>query len=339
MSIRQTDDQWDLFICHASEDKKDFVASLAAALAQFGLRVWYDEFTLKLGDSLSRSIDKGLSKSQFGVVVLSPYFFEKDWPEYELRGLTAKEIGAEKVILPIWHNVSRADVLAFSPPLADKLAINTSGKTPLQVALAIIEVVRPELFERVHRRFAFLDAQARATRETIAVSKIQKSPVRHRTLPDDLLRRIRLLRVVLLEVHPLSMTAWVDGFRRDMHPSDEIRVWERIAAAYAEFCMYTRLTHEQRKGVFTALLMLSMGVSQEEFVKHIPELSEDMAKLLMGCFMSSTPIIEVEAPDQLRDLVAADDGGEALDEPADTDDLPREVVDQLYKEIRQSGKI
>ena len=40
--------------------------------------VWYDEFTLKLGDSIRRSLDKGLKQSRFGIVVLSKAFFEKE---------------------------------------------------------------------------------------------------------------------------------------------------------------------------------------------------------------------------------------------------------------------
>jgi len=72
---------------HASEDKEALVQPLATALAAFGVRAWYDEFTLEAGDSLSRSIDRGLADSRFGVVVLSPSFILKPWPEYELRGL------------------------------------------------------------------------------------------------------------------------------------------------------------------------------------------------------------------------------------------------------------
>ena len=79
--------QHDVFVSHASEDKEAFVAPLAKILSQLGLKVWYDEFSLKLGDSLSRSIDKGLSESTFGIVVLSKPFINKSWTEYELRGL------------------------------------------------------------------------------------------------------------------------------------------------------------------------------------------------------------------------------------------------------------
>ena len=118
---------WDVFIAHASEDKEAFVRDLAVALAAKGLKVWYDEFTLTLGDSLRRSIDHGLTNSRFGIVVLSKNFFSKEWPQRELDGLVTKEVISGKLILPVWHNVSKEDVASFSPILADRLAV-TSGK-------------------------------------------------------------------------------------------------------------------------------------------------------------------------------------------------------------------
>ena len=118
--------KWDAFICHASEDKNEFGRPLAEGLRREGLKVWYDEFTLKVGDSLRREIDRGLRNSRYGVVVLSPAFFARDWPQWELDGLVAKEMDGKKVILPVWHNVTRADVRRYSPPLSDKIAANSS---------------------------------------------------------------------------------------------------------------------------------------------------------------------------------------------------------------------
>lgn len=117
---------WDLFISHASEDKADVARPLARMFAQNGLKVWYDEDTLTVGDSLRRSIDHGLANCRFGVVILSPHFFEKEWPQKELDGLVAREDGSGKRILPVWHNVTRKDVVKLSPPLADKLGVPTS---------------------------------------------------------------------------------------------------------------------------------------------------------------------------------------------------------------------
>lgn len=131
---------WDVFISHASEDKEEFVRELANTLTTRGLKVWYDEFTLRLGDSLRRSIDNGLSNSRFGIVVLSQNFFSKEWPQKELDGLVAKEESSEKFILPVWHKVTKKDVSNFSPILADRVAVS-SGKGMEHVVNEILNVV------------------------------------------------------------------------------------------------------------------------------------------------------------------------------------------------------
>jgi hypothetical protein len=140
--------QWDVFISHASEDKDSFVRPLADALGNLGISVWYDEYSLRLGDSLSRSIDKGLAESEFGLVVISPDFIAKPWPEYELRGLVAREIREGRVILPIWYRVTRDQILAFSPPLADKVALDTSRLAAEDVAIKLLREIRPDLYSK-----------------------------------------------------------------------------------------------------------------------------------------------------------------------------------------------
>ena len=78
--------EYDVFISHASEDKEDFVKPLVEALQASGYRVWYDDFTLKIGDSLRRSIDNGLKNSRYGIVIFSSAFFAKNWTQYEVDG-------------------------------------------------------------------------------------------------------------------------------------------------------------------------------------------------------------------------------------------------------------
>jgi hypothetical protein len=135
---------YDAFICHASEDKNEFVRPLAELLQRSRVEVWYDEFSLKIGDSLRRSIDIGLAKSRYGIVVLSPNFFNKSWPQWELDGLVQRQNDVlGNVILPIWHNVTKRDVIAFSPPLADKYAIpSTLGLD--KVVSKLLGTIRPE---------------------------------------------------------------------------------------------------------------------------------------------------------------------------------------------------
>lgn len=117
--------EWDVFISHASEDKEDFARPLAEGLRARGLKVWFDEITLTVGDSLRRSIDRGLAHSRFGIVVISPNFMRKEWTQKELDGLVGREVAGTKVILPVWHGVTTDEIRAYSPILADRFAVSS----------------------------------------------------------------------------------------------------------------------------------------------------------------------------------------------------------------------
>ena len=105
---------WDVFISHASEDKDSVARPLATALTSHRVSVWYDETTLRLGDSLRRSIDHGLANCRFGVVILSPQFFARNWTRQELEGMIARTTSSDMGILPVWHDVDKSEVLQFS---------------------------------------------------------------------------------------------------------------------------------------------------------------------------------------------------------------------------------
>ena len=133
--------KFDVFISHASEDKDEVVRPLAHALQAGGLKVWYDEFELKIGDSLRRKIDIGLAKSRFGVIVFSKVFLTKGWTNYELDGLVTKSVNGEQVLLPIWHNITKKEIIEYSPSLADKLARSTSTHTVEEIAEEIVALI------------------------------------------------------------------------------------------------------------------------------------------------------------------------------------------------------
>jgi hypothetical protein len=135
--------EYDVFISHASEDKEEFVRPLAEQLQRRGLKVWYDELELTIGDSLRGKIDHGLARSAFGVVVISRSFIAKQWPKAELDGLFAMEMsGGRKIILPVVHGISRQELERFSPMLAGKFAGN-SMKGASANADEIYKAVRP----------------------------------------------------------------------------------------------------------------------------------------------------------------------------------------------------
>jgi len=138
---------WDVFISHAGEDKAAVAVPLYDALTQLGVEVWFDQAELRIGDSLRRKIDQGLARSAFGVVIFSEHFFAKGWPQYELDGIVTRSNAGEQNLLPIWHKISKDEVRAQSPSLADKVARSTADFTVDEIADEIARRVRPDLFD------------------------------------------------------------------------------------------------------------------------------------------------------------------------------------------------
>ena len=127
-------DKRDYFISHAGEDRVECVRPLVEELEGRGHTVWYSEYELTLGDSLLRKIDEGLRSSRFGVVILSPSFFAKPWPQAELDGLATKAaVEDRKVILPIWHRLGHEEVAERSPLLGGLVGIETTRGIPTVV--------------------------------------------------------------------------------------------------------------------------------------------------------------------------------------------------------------
>jgi hypothetical protein len=117
--------KWDVFISYATEDREVVATPLAEALREKGLKVWYDVFELTPGKPLLRSIDEGLRESRFGLVVLSPSFFAREWPMRELSGLHACSIqqAGQPFLIPIWYQLSADDLAQLSPLLSDIVGI------------------------------------------------------------------------------------------------------------------------------------------------------------------------------------------------------------------------
>jgi hypothetical protein len=132
----QPDPEYDVFISHAWEDKKDFVDELVDELKKAGFKVWYDTNGIKWGDSMRQKIDEGLSRSKFGIVVLSPSYIapEKYWTKAELDALFSLESVNGKMLLPIWHHLTKQEVMAFSPIIANRKAMTTAAMTAKDIA-------------------------------------------------------------------------------------------------------------------------------------------------------------------------------------------------------------
>jgi Leucine-rich repeat (LRR) protein len=137
--------EWDVFISHASEDKT-LVDRLARVLTRAGLRVWIDSWQIRVGDRISASVDEGLRRSRFGVLLLSPAYLGRYWTMGELEALSALEASKKLYLLPVWHNLQQAQVLAFSPMLAGRRAADTADGVEA-VAAKLVDAIFYRIYE------------------------------------------------------------------------------------------------------------------------------------------------------------------------------------------------
>lgn len=143
MNEDQNIEKYDVFVSHAWEDKESFVDEFVQCLRELDLKVWYDKSEISWGDSMRKRIDEGLRKSTFGVAVLTPNYIadEKYWTKTELDGLFQLESINGKTLLPIWHNLTKKEVMEYSPIIASKLAMNTAIMTPKEIAEELKKLV------------------------------------------------------------------------------------------------------------------------------------------------------------------------------------------------------
>jgi hypothetical protein len=114
----------DIFICHASEDKKNVVIPLTKALDKYNITYWLDQNEIKWGDSLIKKINEGLGISKYVLVVLSIKFINKNWTQRELNSvLNLESSNGEVVILPliVGNENDKIEIFKNYPLLNDKL--------------------------------------------------------------------------------------------------------------------------------------------------------------------------------------------------------------------------
>lgn len=131
-----SNDEFDFFISHAYEDKKNFVDEFVRELRELDLKVWYDDNSIPWGWSLREEIDKGLRNSKYGIVILSPSYIEegKYWTKKELDGLFQKESIDKGKIVPVWYDLNKMDVFNYSPMISDLKAMTSANLTPREMA-------------------------------------------------------------------------------------------------------------------------------------------------------------------------------------------------------------
>ena len=275
--------EWDVFISYASEDKIEFVKPLAKKLRDRGVKVWYDDFEIKLGDSISKSIDKGLINSNFCLLILSKKFLSKDWTDYELKSIINKEVNGKKVILPIWHNISKDELKTYSLYLADKFALS-STMDENELMLKIIEAVRPDIINSNLLIHAVRQAQKESKVEFVNISKLKydNTPV-HKELPKHLIIATKTLVQLFTDVIRMDLNEMLYVFLKDWDFTTEFIIWNVIACSYLDFIKTKNISFSDvslKKDIFNVLLIISMNNRTSINANNYPALTQEQIEEL-----------------------------------------------------------
>ncbi len=128
----------DVFLSHAGPDKQ-VAGELYEELSARGLDVWFDGAELRLGESLTRQIDRGIARSRVGVVLVTEAFLEgRQWTEREVGGL----MSGRRRVIPVLEGVSFDDLAGYSPLLADLVGLSTETEGFGEIAEQIAATLR-----------------------------------------------------------------------------------------------------------------------------------------------------------------------------------------------------
>ena len=292
--------KWDVFISHATEDKEEFVMPLANKLREHGVNVWIDKFTLKIGDSLSKSINEGLREANYGVVVLSKFFLSKGYTEYELQSLISREIGNRKVILPIWHNINKSDIEQYSYYLTDKFALNSNEQTLSEIVEAIIEIARPDIYKTIENlhvtKVLYENSEVRKMdfhKFSHDMKKIMRNnPPKHEKLPLDTLVILRLIHEVYKEVDGLGYDERIEIYKYNTNPQREIIIESKNAAIYLDITSDRDYTIKQKAAIFATINLTSIDNSIKYEAVQSMDITKEEFENIKKLFKEFSPNID-----------------------------------------------
>ncbi len=282
--------EWDLFVSHASEDKDDIVKPLVQELESYGLKVWYDEFELKIGDSLSESIDKGIIHSKNGLLIISKSFLNKNWTDYELKSFIMKETEQGGNILPIWHNVTKKDMMNRSLFLADKFALSSSIGVK-KLAIKILQKIRPDILSSYALKSAVRNAYAeeKGKSEKVSIEELRDGKIVHKSLPNYIVASSFLISQIFSDVWDSDFNDFIENLARDWDYDREFFIWNVITSSYLMFIRNNKISFDdtkKKRKVFGDLVNLSFGIVEPTF------LSKDEFNILIQIYKYNYDFID-----------------------------------------------
>lgn len=128
------------FISHDFKDKDSLVRELANEMRSLNCPVWYDEYTLQLGDNLKDKIDEGINNSKYSIVILSKnYISNTTWANYEFNKIFKNE---NNILLPVWHGVGKDEVENFASDLSLIFGASTCNKSIKDLAKELVSKIK-----------------------------------------------------------------------------------------------------------------------------------------------------------------------------------------------------
>ncbi|MCD7877683.1 MAG: toll/interleukin-1 receptor domain-containing protein [Cloacibacillus porcorum] len=249
-------------------------------------------------------MDKGLSDSTYGIIVLSNSFFEKGWSEYEFRSLLNLEIsGDNKKILPVWHGVTLKDIQKYCPYLADKFALSTDiGINKL--AYEVMKVIKPDVINSLALQDAIRKAIPNSKIKYIAMEKLKGASKKvHHTLPLYFELSCLLICQVLKDACDLEYETFVNNFAKDHDFCHEYIIWNAMACAYISFVRDHEIDFSNKtinKDIFSFLLVSTMGETIENWLKKSSTLSKDDCEELLVRYAVNHDFMIEHCPDSAQ---------------------------------------
>lgn len=130
----------DVFLCHAWDDRQKAAKELNDLLEARGVRVWFSEKDIGLGEPFMRSIDKGLASSRVGIVLVTPAMLST-LPKGGVADRELSALLAGERLVPIVHQTTYDALREVSPLLASRNGLNTAESTMADVAAKLAELV------------------------------------------------------------------------------------------------------------------------------------------------------------------------------------------------------
>jgi len=105
-----------VFLCHASEDKP-IVRTIATDLRANGIEVFFDEWSIKPGESIRQRIDDGLSACTHFVVLLTATSLEKSWVNAEIDAGFVRKLSGQCSFVPLRYQLDSTELPPLLAPL------------------------------------------------------------------------------------------------------------------------------------------------------------------------------------------------------------------------------